>query len=181
MMGFAKAILSAFALAAVQVASDAPAQALSTFDQRVLAVQNRERAAAGVPPLRWNVLLAEHARQYANVLAQTGRLVHSPRAGRGAERENLSKGLIGWGPEQLVASWLAEKRYFVPGTFPNVSRTGNWYHVGHYTQLIWPTTTEVGCGVAVGGGFSWLVCRYLPGGNKDGKPVGIPLSGPERG
>lgn len=174
-------ILAAFGLAAIQIASAAPAQALSPFDQRLLVVQNRERAAAGVPPLRWNVVLAEHAQLYANVLARTGRLVHSPRAGRGAERENLSKGLIGWGPEQLVASWLAEKRYFVPGTFPNVSRTGNWYDVGHYTQLIWPTTTAVGCGVAIGGGFSWLVCRYLPGGNKDGKPVGIPVARPERG
>jgi hypothetical protein len=43
--------------------------------------------------------------------------------------------------------------------------------VAHYTQMIWPQTTEIGCGYAPGGGFNWLVCRYNPGGNKDGKPV----------
>jgi hypothetical protein len=40
--------------------------------------------------------------------------------------------------------------------------------------MIWPTTTDLGCGDAQGGGFDWLVCRYSPGGNKDGQPVGQP-------
>jgi hypothetical protein len=40
--------------------------------------------------------------------------------------------------------------------------------------MIWPTTTDIGCGMDTGGGFNWLVCRYSPGGNKDGKPVGTP-------
>jgi hypothetical protein len=39
----------------------------------------------------------------------------------------------------------AEKRYFRPGIFPDVSTTGNWYDVSHYTTMIWPTTERVGC------------------------------------
>jgi hypothetical protein len=81
----------------------------------------------------------------------------------------------------MMQSWTVEKRDFVPGYFPNVARDGNWMNVAHYTQMIWPTTTDIGCGYAIGGGYGWLVCRYSPGGNKDGKPVGIPYPTPERG
>lgn len=138
----------------------------------VYQAHNFERTTFGYQPLRWNPLLAQHAQTYANQLAATGDLVHSPRDGRGIERENLSKGLPGWTPYQLTRIWFDEKRYFTPGLFPNVSTTGDWNRVGHYSQIIWPTTTDIGCGRSQGSGFSWLVCRYSPGGNKDGQPVG---------
>jgi hypothetical protein len=44
--------------------------------------------------------------------------------------------------------------------------------VGHYTQLIWPTTREVGCAVAKGQGNDVLVCRYAPAGNVLGEKIG---------
>ena len=72
----------------------------------------------------------------------------------------------------MMQSWTTEKRDFVAGFYPNVARDGDWRNVSHYTQMIWPTTTDIGCGYAEGGGYGWLVCRYSPGGNKDGKPVG---------
>lgn len=144
------------------------------FAARMLDLHNSERTAVGVPPLRWNADLAEHSQVYANELARTGQLVHARRDGR-TERENVSKGLRGWNADRLADSWLAEKHNFIPGTFPSVSRTGNWYDVGHFTQIIWPTTVEVGCGMASGRGASWLVCRYLPGGNRDGQAVGYPV------
>ena len=140
---------------------------------RMLALHNAERAAVGVPPLRWDPALQESASAYAAHLARAGRLVHAPRTGRTIERENLSQGMIGWSTDQMVANWINEKRNFVPGLFPNVSRTGNWSDVGHYSQMIWPTTTNVGCGMATGSGYQWLVCRYSPGGNKEGHAVGM--------
>ena len=148
---------------------------LNPFDQRVLDAQNAERAMVGAPALKWNDQLAQHATEYAQVLARTGDLVHAPREGRGTERENLQKGLIGWSPERMIQDWAKEKNNFTPGNFPDVARDGNWLNVAHYTQMIWPTTTDVGCGMALGGGFNWFVCRYNPGGNKDGKPVGQPV------
>ena len=74
--------------------------------------------------------------------------------------------------EQMIGGWTSERRWFVPGRFPYVSRTRSWHDVGHYTQMIWPTTTTVGCGIASARGNDVLVCRYGPAGNVDGSPVG---------
>jgi hypothetical protein len=37
--------------------------------------------------------------------------------------------------------------------------------------MVWPTTTRIGCAVASNGRFDYLVCRYSPAGNIDGRPV----------
>lgn len=157
------------------------ARPLDPRSARLLAAHNEARAAVGVPSLQWDPALQESATAWATQLARIGRLEHAPREGRGIARENLSSGRIGWTPEQLMQNWLREQSNFVPGTFPNVSRTGRWEDVSHYTQIIWPTTTNVGCGIATGRGFQWLVCRYSPGGNRDGKPVGRQAPPVERG
>ncbi len=152
------------------------------FATRILEIHNEERAAVHLPALRWDMQLAMNAAAYAQQLAMTHQLVHAPREGRGIERENLLQTNIGWSPERMMQSWTMEKRDFMPGYYPNVARDGNWLNVSHYTQMIWPTTTDIGCGYATGGGYGWLVCRYSPGGNKDGKPVGLASYPPlERG
>ena len=68
----------------------------------------------------------------------------------------------------MVGVMVEEARHFRPGTFPNVSRTGDWSQVAHYTQIVWPTTTEVGCALASSAATDYFVCRYAPSGNKDG-------------
>ena len=71
--------------------------------------------------------------------------------------------------EQMAGSWAGEKRDFVPGVFPDVSRSHNWHAVGHYTQMIWKNTTGVGCALATGRAWDVLVCRYDPPGNYMGE------------
>ena len=144
---------------------------LSPVDFRMVDVfraHNETRQRFGSQPLVWDPKLAAQAQVYAVHLSRTGRLVHSPRAGRGNARENLTRGLPGWTGRQLVGIWLDERRYFRPGVFPHVTTTGRWEDVAHFTQMVWPTTTTLGCGIADGSGHRWMVCHYAPGGNRDG-------------
>ena len=72
-------------------------------------------------------------------------------------------------PEEMVAAWTDEKRLFFPGAFPNVSRSGNWADVAHYTQIIWRDTSEVGCAMAHSSFREVWVCQYSPPGNVVGQ------------
>lgn len=154
------------------VPSVVPIGALDPLSRQLLDAHNRERALVGVPPLHWDPSLARAAFSYGPTLAATGRLQHSPRASRPGQRENLWRGTAySFLPAQMVGSWAAERRYFRPGVFPAVSITGNWVDVSHYTQMIWPTTTRVGCAVYRSRQWDYLICRYSPPGNLDGRRV----------
>ena len=69
----------------------------------------------------------------------------------------------------MIGLWGQEKQQFKEGTFPDVSRDGNWFSVGHYTQMVWRATTEVGCGIGNNGQTDFLVCWYSPQGNYIGR------------
>jgi hypothetical protein len=143
-------------------------------EQQFLDFHNKPRAEVGSQPLSWDPRLAAKATAYAQQLASGLPYAHASRTGRDkTERENLGMGRLGDSPFQIMQSWLNEKPNFVPGIFPNVSKTGDWYNVGHYSQMIWGTTTHVGCGSATGAQWEYLVCRYAPPGNQDGKSVGM--------
>ena len=53
---------------------------------------------------------------------------------------------------------------------PTSRPRGNWKDAGHYSQLVWRSTREVGCGFASGQGQDFLVCNYAPVGNVMGQP-----------
>jgi hypothetical protein len=138
---------------------------------RLLAAHNRERALVGHAPLTWDPDLAAAAASYGPTLARMRRLVHSPRETRPGQRENLAMATHGaLNPEQFIDLWSQEKSQLRPGLFPAVSRTGQWEDVAHYTQMVWPTTTRVGCAI-YSADWDYLICRYSPPGNIDGKPV----------
>jgi hypothetical protein len=139
------------------------------FAQRLLAAHNDERERMGVPQLVWSSRLADEAQPWADELARRGVLVHTTREARRSAGENLWMSAPGWyGPEDMIGAFVNEGRYFRPGRFPNVSTTSDWYVVGHYTQLIWPETREVGCAVGETRNHEVLVCRYWPSGNING-------------
>lgn len=159
------------AMAALPIAETSAAPPVNQAE-RLLAAHNRHRLAAGVPPLVWDTELARGAASYGPPLARGRTLVHSPRSGRPGISENLWMGTAGaYPPEAMVENWAAERAQFRPGIFPNVSTTGNWLDVSHYTQMIWRGTTKVGCAIHRSGGWDYLICRYSPAGNRDGKRV----------
>lgn len=168
----ARAFLLLVGAALTASPSLAQAQALDSFSARLLVAHNRARTAVGVPPLKWDRALAAAALSYGPALAAAGRLQHSPRASRPGQRENLWMGSVGaFTPEQMVATWTDERRYFRRGIFPAVSATGNWLDVAHYTTMIWRNTTRVGCAIYRSRSWDYLICRYSPPGNIDGQPA----------
>lgn len=158
-----------FILALPSLLAAAPAAAQS-WEAQALTMHNQERAAFRVAPLAWDFGLAAGADAYASELARTGRWGHSPKSTRPGQGENLWMGTTGaYRIGDMVGGWLGERRWFRPGVFPAVSSTGNWIDVGHYTQMVSSRTTRVGCAIRSGGGFTYLVCRYSPSGNVDGR------------
>ena len=150
------------------VASAEPVNALTPSPaDELLAAHNRYRRDAGLPPLRWSDELANGASDWAGKLAREQRFEHSlhgrydPPYG-----ENLALSTGDPTPNGLVDLWGVEKAGYLPGVrFPDVAKNGDWVSVGHYTQMVWRNTKEVGCGIARGPVATILVCRYAPAGN----------------
>jgi uncharacterized protein YkwD len=136
-----------------------------------LAAQNAERALSSTKPLAWDPALAAAARVWADEISRSGSFEHDDLDEQG---ENLWKGAKGsTSVAAMIGAWIAEKKQFKSGIFPAVSKTGKWEDVGHYTQVVWPATTRVGCARSSGQGMDYLVCRYSPGGNMDGDTLNI--------
>ena len=156
------------------VAASAAASSVSLgtnmIPARLLAMHNLERSRVNSPPLHgtgnWPPQPRPMARRWHGSAICSIRRAKS----RPGQRENLWMGTRGaFSPEQMVGSWIEERNEFRPGVFPAVSRTGDWSDVAHYTQLIWKETTRVGCAIQPAGQWDYLICRYSPPGNIDGR------------
>ncbi len=158
--------------AAALLPAGAIAQAPDAFSAELLDSHNEERAKMDAPALAWSPQLQAEAQEYAAELARTGRMVHASNERRKGAGENLWMGAVGYfSAQDMMNTFLAEKKYYKPGIFPDVSNSGDWKDVGHYTQIIWHGTQEVGCAVAEGQVHDFLVCRYLPAGNILGRKM----------
>ncbi len=138
--------------------------------QEILNTHNDYRAAVGVAPLVWSERLTRHASDWAEHLTARRLFKHSSVPDEG---ENLWMGTSGaFSYRYMIDDFGSEQRYFKSGRFPEVSRTGSWQDVGHYTQMIWKETQAVGCAGYDGPDGNYrLVCRYSPPGNVIGEPV----------
>ena len=164
-------ILALVGVAGVALSGPASAQG-DPRSEAWLAQHNEARAEFGVLPLRWSDRLASEAQIWASILARGSVMRHSSLEERGDTGENLWMGTAGYyTPQQMISHFIDEKQHFKTGRFPDVSTTGNWGDVGHYTQVIWPATKEVGCATALGGNYDYLVCRYYPAGNVMGRRI----------
>jgi pathogenesis-related protein 1 len=141
----------------------------------ITAAHNRVRARVGVPPLQWNAALAEVARRWANACVDRepprGMIDHS--SGRvegfaGPLGENLYATTAPVAEvEQAVRSWADEA-----ANYDYASNTCKGGVCGHYTQVAWRATREVGCAVGSCPRLQYrstLVCVYAPAGNVVGQ------------
>jgi uncharacterized protein YkwD len=132
-----------------------------TDAQRLIAAHNKVRAQHCAPPLTWSAKLAQVAQQWANNLRDQGcKFGHSG----GQYGENLAAGTTGaMDPEAVVAMWYDEIKGY------SFKQPGFSMQTGHFTQVVWRSTTQVGCGVAQCKGNDIWVCNYDPPGNWEGQ------------
>jgi len=131
---------------------------------------NKVRTEVGVGPINWSPTLAKFAQQWADEVARTGKLDHRPESQYG---ENMAWGSGGkYGVLTGAEGWYNEIQFYTPGTpIPNNFPS---FKAGHYTQMVWKDTTEIGAGKAVIQKGDWkgglvIVCNYNPPGNSTGK------------
>ncbi|CAG9991509.1 unnamed protein product [Clonostachys byssicola] len=149
-----------------------PAAASLTSDEtEALRLHNAARAGKGLPPLVWDAKLAANAAAWAQSLKNSNSFQHSSAASRPNQGENLAQNSspskpidnpLALGTQQ----WLNEAKDYsgqaIPGT--------DFSSYGHYTQIMWKTTTSVGIASATNGkGTYWTVARYSPPGNMVGQ------------
>lgn len=147
----------------------------------LVAFHNKARAEVGAPPVRWSPKLASYAQAWADHLAAMGKLKHRPPEGEGSlpYGECVAAGSsIEFSAGDGAKGWYAEKENYEPGT-PIPADITMW-KAGHYTQMVWSTTREIGAGRAVIAegemqGWTVIVCNYDPPGNAEGElPYPLP-------
>ena len=131
-------------------------------DEEIKAVvdtHNVWRDQVGVPPLTWSDELAEVAAGWAKVLKKKGcRLQHS----KLSYGENLFSGTSGYfDATYVVNEWGGEKKFY--NYRQNKCKSGEM--CGHYTQMVWRSTTKVGCAKIRCRDMDIWVCEYDPPGN----------------
>ena len=152
------------------VPTELPPAQPTTWQAEMLSEHNAWRAVVGVPPLTWSPEFESQAKKWAEELAVECELGHSG----GNEGENLNKsGPLAWSdgrtekwvftPQQIVADWGGESDHY---NYQDNTCIGV---CGHYTQVIWRATKEVGCAVAECTNKAEItVCKYSPTGNHNG-------------
>ncbi|KAG1465082.1 hypothetical protein G6F56_004953 [Rhizopus delemar] len=123
----------------------------------ILRKHNTVRAKHHAPALKWNKKVAAYAQKWSNKCV----FEHS----YGGYGENLGLGWANWG-QLIIDGWYDEYKDY------NYSNPGFSDDAGHFTQVVWKNTTEIGCGVAtcdnLGKGAKLYTCSYDHMGNIDG-------------
>jgi hypothetical protein len=157
-------LLMALAAVVLTAAPGRPAVDDASFRSIVLAAHDRERREVGSPPLVWDEGLARDAADWGARLARTRTFEHCSSAGcpTSDQGENLWMGSRGaYSLQSMLQGWSEEKKL--------LARMDSWEDdhgaVGHYTQMVWHSTTRIGCAVTSNRSDEFLTCRYMRPGN----------------
>ncbi len=142
--------------------------------QQMVNFHDAKRAEVGCGKVTWSPVIAQFAQKRADTIARTKQFAHLPQ-GQNPYGENLAQG--GGGSYSVISAcedWYSEKK-----KMPKNVRTMtiNLFNqgVGHYTQIVWKGSTQIGAGIAQyqQGGITWtvVVCCYNPPGNVIGGAI----------
>ncbi|CAH0058611.1 unnamed protein product [Clonostachys solani] len=151
--------------AATSSAASSPGSSTLTDDeQAALDAHNDARAEVGNSNLVWDTDLVADAQEWADHLVTLGSLEHSSVSDQG---ECLFQTYTGSTPyTDAVNAFVSEKSSYNGEAIDS----SNYLTFGHYTQVIWKSTTKVGMAKAAGSdGSVYVVARYSPPGNYIGE------------
>jgi uncharacterized protein YkwD len=118
---------------------------------------NKYRNLHQVGNVTWNSSIANHSQAWVN----NCKFGHDP---TGKYGENI---YASWGyspkkdfTKEAIKLWYDEVKYY------NFSRPGFSGKTGHFTQVVWKNTKQIGCGVRkCPDGMVLISCQYNPPGN----------------
>ena len=147
-----------------------PSVSPSEYAEQAVDAHNELRAKHGVEPLTVASDLCALAQTWADYLLESNTTGHSPNDHRSGAGENIAE-MQGSSPnldyeaKDVTKSWYSEidvyQSYF--GKEPPSMGSGPAY--GHFTQVVWKNTKEMGIGKAKGNGRVVVVANYRPAGN----------------
>ncbi|XP_058232004.1 cysteine-rich venom protein [Hemibagrus wyckioides] len=110
--------------------------------------------------MSWSDEVAASAQRWVDTCAMAHGPPSSRMLGDYQMGENLlqSSNILSW--TDVVTAWHNEVANY---NYPKGSTNGK--SIGHYTQVIWFGSYEVGCGVAKCGGLYFYDCQYYRAGN----------------
>lgn len=144
--------------------SSAPPRSTASteFEADILDAHNEKRVLHGVPSLEWNETLVRYAADYANnsFSCDNVELIHSD----GPYGENLAAGYSGG--YEPVDVWYDEIGLYEYNN-PGFNET-----TGHFTQVVWESTSQVGCArlVCDNEWGQYTICEYS---NTRGNIIGV--------
>ncbi len=129
----------------------------------MLAAHNAFRENLRLRPLVWSDKLAAAAQSWADQLLKLGKFYHQSQSSHGENLFDLTGPRATATPDDVVHDWASESLDYD-------HRSNHCYSVcGHYTQIVWRSTAQVGCAVARSNLREVWVCRYSPPGNVVGQ------------
>jgi pathogenesis-related protein 1 len=138
-----------------------PADDESALARDMLAAHNAFRAKVNVKPLVWSGALARRAQEWANTLIEGNQLYHPRKSSYGQNLYEIHGGRTA--PAKVVETWASEAKDY------DYEKNRCAGQCGHYTQVVWSGTREIGCAVARKSSREVWVCDYNPPGNYIGR------------
>lgn len=140
---------------------------MQTFNKEtVLKKINLYRRSHRSPPVQWSDTIATNAQNWAKHIAENGSLQHTP---GGKYGENLA---MEFNPTRINVSDRTRevvssiKRWYNEVNEYDFSVPGFSSKTGHFSQLIWKDSTEIGVGVALDKEKKvYVVMQFSPPGN----------------
>ncbi|XP_061527132.1 Golgi-associated plant pathogenesis-related protein 1-like [Phycodurus eques] len=131
----------------------------ASFQREFLETHNAYRAQHNTPPMTLNNELNAAAHEWAHRLLTLGAAQHSD----SNDGENIyfkwSSVPIKLTGKEAVDSWYGEVQQY------NWRNPGFQSNTGHFTQVVWKASTQLGVGMATDGNKVFVVGQYRPAGN----------------